>query len=742
MAAAASVHAARDRAGRVPRLRPLASSAGRPWRRLGWPLAAILLWLAAGALDRTTELEVFSDGGRIHLRVAGSTLSAGVAVSSLSAVEIRAADSIDPPGGRRIRISSEGRQILDERLPRRFEIPPGDLVPLGDWELDELGGEGVVWRRQLVVRGPFTLRADFRGRTLRDLSLVLRGEPTTSIVFRRGLINNDCSILDASGVTLAVTSTDPTPPVDAGAAIALVLRAAAVASLLIGIFALLASGSPPRPLPTASRRWRAPPWIAFGLALTAVAISAWVAGGVLEALPHQPDSVVYLLQARWLLDGALWGEVSPFQDHLSLPYTYVEAGRWLAHYPVGWPLFLAAGLAVGIPWLVAPLLGGLFIVLLYLTGRELDGPELGLGAATLGLISPMARLIFGSMLSHAAGATLVLAALWLTLAARRRSSRPAAAAAGAALGVAFGIRPLTALAIAVPFAAVLLFDLLTSRKHRDAGRRLLAVLAGGLATAAPTLIANHLITGQALAFPYTLAQRSMYLLDNLWFGLRNLDALLASTCAAISGWGWDLVHGPLVLALALAFACVPFLLRRARPTDWLLLAMVVSVLIAHLGTRGHGLHGFGPRYYFEIFACLYLLTARGFQELARMGADPDHARKRTPAAAALALFLVLNLTAVAVLPRRLALYHGYNGVDGSLERQVAAANPGRALVLFATDDWQGWAMAARMMETGPDADLLFAEGDPDDPAFRQLAGDRELYLWHDGRLVQVEDEKF
>ena len=36
-----------------------------------WFPAALLLWLAAGAIDRTTEVEVHSDGGVIHVRVAG-----------------------------------------------------------------------------------------------------------------------------------------------------------------------------------------------------------------------------------------------------------------------------------------------------------------------------------------------------------------------------------------------------------------------------------------------------------------------------------------------------------------------------------------------------------------------------------------------------------------------------------------------------------------------------------------------
>ena len=103
------------------------------------------------------------------------------------------------------------------------------------------------------------------------------------------------------------------------------------------------------------------------------------------------------------------------------------------------------------------------------------------------------------------------------------------------------------------------------------------------------------------------------------------------------------------------------------------------------------------------------------------------------------LFLVLNLSAAAVLPRRLALYRGYNRVDGSLERQIEELALERGLVILPPDRWQGWAMAARIMEPGPDADLLFLQADPNDPAITEIAGDRKVYLWRDGRLVAAEE---
>ena len=701
-----------------------------------WLTVAFHLWLFAGFLDRKTGVEIFSSGGQLEIEVAGTTLTAPIRIEQLTSVEIRAMDSIDPPGGGRIRVTSEDVVVAEERLPRRFRLPAGTVVPVGDWELDDFAGHGTAWTHAVDVSGPFTIETTFRGRFQFDLEVILHGTPGASIAIRRGLINHDAFIRSANGTTLAVTSIDPTPVADIGAIVATLFRAVALASLLISIFAVLERMSRPGLKAAASRRWNAVRWVML-LAASAIVLSTWVARYVLEGLPHLPDTVTYLLQARWLLAGDLWGSVSALQEFLEVPYTYVVGERWLGHYPPGWPLLLAIGLAVKAPWLVAPILGGIFIILLFLTGREIDGPVTGLLAATLAVVSPMGRLIFGSMLSHAAAATLILGSLWLLLIARRVKTWPAAALSGIALGLAFGVRPSSAVAVAIPLAALVAGDLL-GRSDRAARNRALAWLIGGAGAAIPTLIANQLITGNAFTFPYSLAKGSMYFAANFPFGIRNADVLLYSAGNALHGWGWPLGHGPFWVALGFSFAVVPFLLRRHCTTDVLLVAMFASVLVVLLGSRGHGLHGYGPRYLFEVCAPLYLLTARGFIELARHNFNGREDERRHHIAASALLFLVLCGSAAAALPYRLGLYRGYNGVDGTLERQVVESGLERALVLLPPGDWRGWAMAARIFDADPAADLLVIQADPDDPAVADIAGDRPIYAWRDGRLVAVE----
>jgi hypothetical protein len=698
-------------------------------RAAGWLAAAVLLWLAAGAADRRTVVVLDSDGGTLHLEVAGSRLSAPLALAQLTAIEIRAAGSIDPPGGGRIVLGDARGRVLDERLPRSFRTPREQLRPLGDWEIDARAVQAAVWRRELTVAGPFVLRIELRGRFPEDLEIVLHGRPGARVAVRRGLINNDLFLRDAAGRDLAVTSLDPTPLADLGAIAATLARAAAVAALLIAVGGLLAASRGSRLVPVAVRR-RGPALAAAACAAAAAALSGWVAVEVLEGLPHTPDEVVYLLQARWLVEGRLWGEAPGLGELLTIPYTYPVAGRLLPHYPPAWPALLAPGVAAGASWAVAPLLGGLLVWLLFLTGRELESSGLGLLAAGLGLLCPLARLLSGSLLSHAAAAAAVLAGVLLALRAESRGSRGGAATAGLAVGLAVALRPLSGAAAALPLAAGLVAG--------PGGRRALPWFGAGLLTAVlPAFAANRLITGSPLAFPYALADGPLLALENLAFGLRNLDALLIADGASLTGWGWGLLSGPWLAALAFALPLVPFLVRRATAGDRLLAAIVLCVMAAHLGTRGHGLHGFGPRYHFEAFAPLLLLTARGLSELTRGAGDPRGTTRPLAIAGVAALVLALALPAAAALPGRLALYRGYNGVDGSLSAEVTRQALRRAVIVLPPDEWQGWAMAAPFLDTRPGASLLVVQAAADDPRVLEIAADRPVFAWQDRTLTPI-----
>jgi hypothetical protein len=218
------------------------------------------------------------------------------------------------------------------------------------------------------------------------------------------------------------------------------------------------------------------------------------------------------------------------------------------------------------------------------------------------------------------------------------------------------------------------------------------------------------------------------------FGLRNLDAILAAASAGIYGWGWPILVGGLAFALPLAFSAIPFLLRRTRPEDRLLLVLLLVVALGHLPTRAHGLHGYGARYIMDVAPCFFLLSARGFRELARWSRPSD-----VGATSVVAIFATLNLTAVTVLPHRLDLFRGYYDVTGDLERQLDATGLEEAIVLVDDRDWQPWGEGARLM-TGPRRHDIFIGADLDDnSAVTATYPNRPVLRW-DGERLSVVDE--
>ena len=95
---------------------------------------------------------------------------------------------------------------------------------------------------------------------------------------------------------------------------------------------------------------------------------------------------------------------------------------------------------------------------------EIDDEITGLAAASLAVISPLARLLFGSMFPHAACAVLVLIALWLLLRSRRSPGWWNGAGAGAAMGWCLAVRPMTAVAASLVLGGWLAVDALSERR--------------------------------------------------------------------------------------------------------------------------------------------------------------------------------------------------------------------------------------------------------------------------------------
>jgi len=705
------------------------SNRGAGWRQ---PAAffglAAACWLIAGTLDLKTTVEIVAWNGRIEWTVGNTTVGVRTEIDSVKTVSLSAQAGAYPTGGGRLEAITPETTVGRWRLPTPFPFPRGPHPPVGDWWVDESAPTETVFSVPADLGSEFTLSGVINGRHHQHLIINLGGAPGFACAFRRGLLNNDLLILDDHGNVLAAGSLDPQPMDRLGAATATMLRAVSGGSLLLALWLIIGGLSRPLVPDLPQLGLKA---LAIGLALLCLAgagLAVWTAVDIFEGLPHLPDEVVYQLQGRWLLSGHLTGAEPLCSENFTVPLTYVRNGRWIGHYPPLWPLILAPGIAAGAPWLAPALLRIPHILLIALLGLRLGGRWTALAAAAAAVASPLALLLFGSEMPHAGSATLLLGAILLCLPRRSDTSSWRWLGAGFAFGLAFGIRPLTAVAVAIPVGLFQLGETLAGRRRWIDS---VWLITSGLVTTLPTLIANNAITSSPWAFPYALAEGSMYSIQHAAFGIRNLDTLLASLGPLVHGWGWPWLNGPVSPALPMAFVAVLFLSRKSTKEDLLLIAIAAAVVLAHLGTRATGLHGFGPRYLFVPCGITWILTARGAAVLA------SKERRTWPAAAA--LLGLLTLSATAAIPARLNLYRGYNDINPKMT-QAASTLPQCSLVLLPEDNWRGWAEASPWLGLTDDHTApLFAADFGETLGLEWCYPDRRIYRWADDRMVLVFD---
>lgn len=444
------------------------------------------------------------------------------------------------------------------------------------------------------------------------------------------------------------------PVNDPGAALALVL------GVLLALAAEARLRGPHRASPGPHPGPRAAPWV-----LVAMVLALGLRVGVLGDVPHIPDEVTYLFEARLLAEGAA---TAPALDPdlvvaLEVPFTAIWRGRWLGAFPPGWPAMLAPFLALGLAWLPNLLL---LAAALLLTRRWVGrhfGAEAGGVALALGALSPF-------LLLPAASGMADLLALAGGLAAVVAFEEDLPMAAGAACGVAVLARPASVFFLAGCAAWVLAFD---PARRRAAGR----VLAGGLPFALAWVGWNLATTGRALQSAYALAApapgflsgtasyQGLALKHDLVSAATNLGLNLGSLVADLLGW-------PLLSWLPVAAGALG---QGGWRRGGMLRGGLVGMALGY-ATYFHPGMAFGPRFYLPAAPWLLGCAAAGLLALAR--------RRDAPPGRTLSWLAVGAAPAVVLgywLPCSLA-YARYAGVDARPLRYVeAVAPPGRLLVV-------------------------------------------------------------
>jgi hypothetical protein len=461
--------------------------------------------------------------------------------------------------------------------------------------------------------------------------------------------------------------------------------------------------------------------------LTATFFTFWatvfIAGHVLERLPHVQDSVTYLFQAQTLARGRLWAPEPPLPEFFEQEFLLAEDGRWFGKYPPGYPLLLATGVLLSQPWLINPFLATLTVPLLYKLGATLYGKRVGLGAALLAAVSPFFLFMSGSMMAHAAEL------FWITLfmlswvwALKRARGRRWAFLAGLALGMAFLTRQPAAMGVGIPFIAITILAAL--RRGRAAFSRAVILAIAVLPFIVLLFAYQYAITGH----PFEDPRQRYWSFDRLGFGEELGMDENAFTMTELDGYAatiWyndpsqpPLGHSPArglynternwhsleinlfgwLPFLTLAFCCLAVVARRPNWADSSLLAVAAGLIGFYVAYWAAGTI-YGPRYYYAALPAFLLLTVRGIQTTAAKigvghtytgfhGADVPAQMGKLIMVVLVAAFVLGNL--FFSLPLFLDAYQGYNFIDRPSLALAQEHEEGQAILFIGVTDKNNW----------------------------------------------------
>jgi hypothetical protein len=449
------------------------------------------------------------------------------------------------------------------------------------------------------------------------------------------------------------------------------------------------------------------------------------------AFGHHPllvDSVIQLFQANIFATGHLTAPAPPAEAFVATQHMLVHEGRWFAQYPPGHALLLAAGVLAGLPWLVPIVLSLGSAWFMHRFASEVWGEDTGRAVLVLIPFVPFFWFMGASFMNHVS--CLFFVAAFLYAYQRWESGYPAgwALAAGAAIGTAGLIRPLTALAVAAVFAPIGLVHGIRHRRFISMG---LAAL-GGFAAVAAYAAFNASTTGDPLTPGYLQlwgAAHGIGFHASPWGNIHTPGAGLLNEAIDLSLLSTFFLEWPIPALLPVGVYAV---ITGGDRWDRRLLAAFFAIPAAYL-FYWHRDAYLGPRFLFTGLVFLIPLTARAFVSISSIS-DRGWRPQR---AVVVLVAMSFAYTTLYSAPRRLA---GYESSFASMKIDPLAIAADGGIdqgIVFVTVSW-GNRLLARMRQAGVSA--ATAEGAyrrSDHCEIEQLLRRAQVEGWAGGRLDAV-----
>lgn len=433
-----------------------------------------------------------------------------------------------------------------------------------------------------------------------------------------------------------------------------------------------------------------------GLAVAVVAALAY--GGVALALFHGRavliDEMVQIKQARIFAAGHLWLPHPAHAEFFSALNMVDHGGRVYSQFPPGGPALLAVGELFGSSWWINPVAAALS-VLAWAAFLRIAEPNRRTAALAVVLFAfaPFTVFMSASHMNHVTTLTCLLVAIAaLARVVTSDTARPGLAAiSGLGFGAAATIRPVDALAFALPAAMWYLWRAIREpRRWADAG----AALAGVALPIAAMMWVNVQTTGAPLLFGYEILWGPGH---DIGFHLSPLGVVHtpARGLALINLYFLRLqdflFESPLP---SLVPAIAAFLLTdRLRPLDRYLL-VAAALLVGLYFAYWHDGYFLGPRFVFALVPVLALWTAR-LPSLVRARVAPGFVWRAT-------VYTLLTGAAIAIVvgvPQRARQYERSLSLEQVARPHGPSDGAVRNALVFVRESWESQ-LVARLWALG------------------------------------------
>ena len=409
----------------------------------------------------------------------------------------------------------------------------------------------------------------------------------------------------------------------------------------------------------------------FAAVSTIAVVLSWA---LFDATPMIQDSQAQIFHARILAGGHVVLPTPACADHLLADHVIVRPAFY-SQYPPGHIVVLALGVLLHAPMLVNPILGGLGVLSVGALARAMHGERTARRAMLLGLASPFVLLMSSEAMSHATGFVLFPLALLAVVRFRATGSPSRAAWLGVVLGALLLTRPVTALALALPLAVLVLRD---AARRPDRRIGLGIVLLAGAVVSGLFLAWNDATNGSPWVMGYTVRWGPLHgfgFHDTPWGEPHTPRLGLSHTLSNLVAWNAYLFGGPIPAVLLVTLGV---LRDRRAPITWVLALAPVAVLVLHAFYFFQDLI-FGPRYLYEATAGVLVLAARG------VGGAPLRLDRARAHATLGGVAVAVVIAAATFWPYAIWAYHaGYCPRGGLVARTSVALDQagvrGRAIV--------------------------------------------------------------